>query len=576
MCVNAIVVLLLSWFVLFWLFAGLGLLVRMVAGRRVVSSSDLFISFWCGWGSALAVLQIWHLFLAVRSIVWVGLAVGSLVGLLAHRLEFMQWFRAIWSPEKRRATIAKSVVFLLVAALVADFAIGTIAYDTGLYHVNTVGWETAYPIVPGLANLHARLGFNSSSLLYFAMLESGPWNGISQHVGIGLLAVSLLGAGMLALHRFWAKGQLADAFLAVALVPALIAAGEDSSGMSTDYPAFALAIVLGYLLLRVWESRPEQRREAHHFLVVMVFLAAVAVSVKLSVGVYAGLVIVLAYRRFRNTGPLPIRRKWPAVRVFVIAFVVLGPWLTRGFMLSGYPAFPVALGGLGLDWQVPRALAMAEQETTVQWARWVGSIPDQPGSGLAWLGPWIRYTVPRMHAFMIPLGLAMVGLTWLFQARRHAEKKSRSEMIAVFALTLPILFWFLTVPTLRFVQGPIWSLGGISLVLGAGALRDPGWERNRRRYLLWIINVLVLGSLAVTIGYINPPEANSVFPAFPVADLVPVQTKSGLTIYTLPDLDREDRIFGDELLSTPSFNPNLRLRRDGELSSGFTVQAPSP
>lgn len=572
---NAIVVLLLSWFLLFWFFAGLGLLVRMGTGRRMVCSSDLFISFWCGWGSAVVVLQIWHLFLPVRSTVWAGLVAGSLVGLLAHRGEFVQWLRVIWSREKRRATIGYSVAFLLVATLVADFAIGTVAYDAGLYHLNTVGWQTAYPIVPGLANLHARLGFNSSSLLYFAMLESGPWNGISQHVGIGLLAGSMLGAGILALSRFRATGQMADAFLALALVPALVAAGEDSSGMSTDFPAFALAIVLGYLLLRLWEPGPEQRREARHLLLVTVFLAAVAVSVKLSVGVYAGVVVVVAYLRYRKAGSLT-HWKWHAFWVFLLAFIVLGPWLARGFILSGYPAFPVAFGGLGLDWEVPRAVAAAEQSTTVQWARWAGSIPDQPGSGLAWLGPWIRYTLPRVHAFMLPLSLALVGLIWLLRAQRNTGKNLRPEILTVYALALPILFWFLTVPTLRFVQGQIWSLGGISFVLGAGVLRDSGWERDRKRHVRWVINVLALGSLAVTIGYINPPEANRTFPALPTVDLLPMQTESGLTIYTLPDLDQEDRVFGEELLSTPSFNPNLRLRRDGDLSSGFTSPAPPP
>ena len=38
-------------------------------------------------------------------------------------------------------------------------------YDAGLYHIAAIKWTKLYFIVPGLANLHMRLGFSSTITL---------------------------------------------------------------------------------------------------------------------------------------------------------------------------------------------------------------------------------------------------------------------------------------------------------------------------------------------------------------------------------------------------------------------------
>src|SRR4029079_17401394 len=47
-------------------------------------------------------------------------------------------------------------------------------HDFGNYHLATIRWLTAQPIVPGLGNLHFRLGFNQSYFLYPAQLIAKP------------------------------------------------------------------------------------------------------------------------------------------------------------------------------------------------------------------------------------------------------------------------------------------------------------------------------------------------------------------------------------------------------------------
>ncbi|OCC28674.1 putative membrane protein [Leptospira interrogans serovar Canicola] len=43
------------------------------------------------------------------------------------------------------------------------------AYDSGLYHIQSIKWIQEYSVVPGLANLHGRFGFNPNIFTIFAL-----------------------------------------------------------------------------------------------------------------------------------------------------------------------------------------------------------------------------------------------------------------------------------------------------------------------------------------------------------------------------------------------------------------------
>ena len=64
-------------------------------------------------------------------------------------------------------------------------------YDTGLYHLQAVQWSTHYPAVPGLANLHYRLGYNNSVHL-FAAYTDAFWEGVAAHIANGFLLLVVL------------------------------------------------------------------------------------------------------------------------------------------------------------------------------------------------------------------------------------------------------------------------------------------------------------------------------------------------------------------------------------------------
>ena len=76
-------------------------------------------------------------------------------------------------------------VWLLYAGLTLLFAYGSsrgyMHYDTGLYHAQAIRWIEEYGVVPGLANLHSRFGYNSASFALSAFF-SETWL-IGQQIG---------------------------------------------------------------------------------------------------------------------------------------------------------------------------------------------------------------------------------------------------------------------------------------------------------------------------------------------------------------------------------------------------------
>ena len=64
--------------------------------------------------------------------------------------------------------------------------------DTGIYQAQTVRWVKQFGVVPGLANLQARLAYNSTVHVFASFVDQGPFDGRSFHVVNALIGVVFL------------------------------------------------------------------------------------------------------------------------------------------------------------------------------------------------------------------------------------------------------------------------------------------------------------------------------------------------------------------------------------------------
>src|SRR5688572_9579424 len=180
---------LVTWTLLLAIAAGIGLIFRRLFGLRRLDAQAFLTSFWFGISLIILLLQLWHFLFPIK---WqafgVLLAVG-IGGLLGSATEIWKWLdRTNW-----RKNYGLFLVLALLGLWLANRAMGPCtAYDSGMYHAPTINWVQTCLVVPGLGNLHGRLAFNGSSLLYAALVVVGPWSGRSNHLVNGLFLFGLL------------------------------------------------------------------------------------------------------------------------------------------------------------------------------------------------------------------------------------------------------------------------------------------------------------------------------------------------------------------------------------------------
>jgi len=559
------------------LLGGCGLLVRRACGLPVRSTSDLLLAPWVGWCLAVLILQIWHLAFPVDRRVLLVIAATGLAGLLLNAGEIAR--RAAGWPWRSRW------MALLIAAAAVWVANQTTTQpkhpDSPLYHIVSVRWATDYAIVPGLGNLRNILGYNSSFFLYAAMLDNGPFQGKFHHLAGGLLLFLLLARILHGASRLLAgdRARAWHVFDALFLVPVILyVMGDYGSSPSPDVAVFALGVAAASELLRQYveaEGREEgglsgaggRDREACYAVFVLSLLATVGITVKVSFAAFAltlGALALFARLKTHARGPLLDGRT--AAWIAGGGILLLGTWMVRGIITSGYPAYPSTFLGWPVEWRVSAEMARRNAESVCAWARMPGVPPEQVLGNWRWVWLWANRMLRNGYTVVLPLTLAAVLAPVLHATGREQTGARRSALPWLF-LVLPIAglaFWFLTAPEPRFAGAAFWILanGAVALALRSG-------DALRPRMAVACMTVTLFFSNVDVVQFVKPwnkdmgPVKQGVVEA--------MTTRSGLTVF-VPLVDGQ--CWDAPLPCTTSrqqLDPDLRLRVPGDLSRGFVV-----
>jgi len=580
--IGAMLTVVLWWFLLGVLFTGAGLLLRGALGLRSRTTPALFLSFWLGWGGALLFLQIYHCFWQVDLIALAVVGAAGILGLVLGRKELLEWPRSA-EPGGRRARFVAAACWALGVLLLANHAIGPIRnYDTALYHLQIVRWQTFSPVVTGLGNLYGRLAFNNSSLLYMAMLESGPWHGRAQHLGNGLLLVVLGGqaaASLAQLCRFAQPPRAHDLFVAAVTPRLLQGAFTEVSGFSTDLPAFALGIVVVALLLRLCLDDPAVSGDVSGDAFAVCVLAAIGVTVKLSFVALGTTAFVAAlwcgFGRGGAAGPAPRRL---LIAAPVLALLAVIPWMIRNVILSGYILYPQTFGAAPVDWRVPKASADVMRNWICCWARKPWAHWTETREGWDWVLPWAWRVSASLWDVKLPLALlCFAAVLVLFSERRRRCAASgpglpRPAWLLLIPGGASVACWFLTAPELRLGVLSIWCFTATALALSVCQLgRLAHAPRACSALVLAPAAAGVLLALATMPPLVTRPGADEGFYPVRTVPLAKFATQSGLIV--LVPKDSSDPCGWDAPLPfTPHPHPRLAQRKPGDLSSGFRIE----
>jgi hypothetical protein len=465
---------LLTWVILACAFCAIGVWgLRRLTGLEP-GWRNACLAVWTGFALLMAGLLLWHFFLPVNH-----LALELfLVSAAAAALWEWRWFAATW----REGASLKLVLAIGAFALwTANHALAPGGVDDYNYEFQAIRWFHDYPIVPGLANLHGRIGFNNSHHLFAAMLSSGPWSGSVNHIFNGLFVVlsfALL-AGAL---RDLALGRHSPAALLGALLIAPCAGlvlfgifGPMISTLKADVFLCAASAVLAVLFIEFADQTTPPERQLPMG-VTALLLAAVLFSVKITAVVFSGvLAAAIVIRLVATLGWKHRATLAPAL----IAAVITGSVLLRGVILSGYPLYPSTVLPADVDWRVPVAQANAELAFITSWGQLRPTYDPVAASGWTWIPVWLRSTI-RTDRFgmVLPLMLASLCLPMLLVRARAKPRPSVSNWawaILAAACVLSLLVWFVQAPAVRFALMYFWILFAVVFTVAVRRLdRLPG------------------------------------------------------------------------------------------------------
>lgn len=561
------------WTLAFLGLMGVGSLVGRLLGARTWNSAGLFTNFWIGWAALVGLLQLWNLWLPITGVALVVVVAIGLVGL------------ALWAreqfPRLRRigpAHLGLAIVWLLLAGVSALQASGPLTEgDSGDYHLGSVAWAKAYPVVRGLGNLFPRLAFNQSFFLYAALLDIGPFLQNSYQLANGLLEFVLVGQCLWALwHLLRDREQvyLTDLFFTLMLGPVLLQITDERfRSLAPDPAMFFLGVALFGAVMHFLFERKNSGETAEVEVLRILLMGTVGIACKLSFigfAAAASLVVLGVYWKEKLANAMNRAIFLVAECAPVVALVIV-PWVVRGALLSGYPAFPSTFGALAVEWRVPATLAREEFD----WIQLRARNPNLPANQVVpnrhWLGAWIKslpnsVVKPFEIAACIALFMAL-GLAW-----SRIRGTSGKALLLLIIPIVSLVVWFFLAPSPRFAGASFWILL-VAMILVAGVYL---FDLTSPAHKLATIGLCLVFFIWVSpfTSYQPPSRAKDLLvptKSVSVPSYQTVELDSGLKVNVA---SAADGCWDIPLPCTSEFRPTLELLQPGRISGGFKLAAP--
>ncbi len=489
-----------TWLIVAAILAGSGHLARRSLLCLMPASHPLGLSradLWIGLAALVAYLQLWSLVFRIGPWTWLAPAVAGVAGLALG-------IKPLRSASLRPSAIGAVAAVGAAALWLANQSFGVPGlYDLGLYHLNIIEYAERYPAIPGLANLSIRLGASDPHLLLAAFLDQGPWAGAGFQLVSGLLEVMLL-ADVASRFAFRHRGPdltfsnrlgvlvAAGSALAIATSPQhwLAAPNLDTGALIT--------VCVGMLYLA---ETVERGFDAGIAIAAAAVLALNAATRPLywPCAIYAIVLVVVLARRRGSAGYF----RAAAVAGSLPAAIAAG-WMARQAILSGYLFFPLALGGLPVDWRVPQSIIHAQNRGDASFARVQQGGVDSVVILNSWHWLTAAWLPARKHDLNVVLPLTLLACIVPFLAHLAPDASRHKRTDPLLAVLAPVLVtlgaWFLLIPDPRFALALFWL---VPCALAAWAL-PPIWTHGSHypRVLSMVMLAIAGTAGGVTLAWI--------------------------------------------------------------------------
>lgn len=458
--------------------------------------SELSSVLYAGLGVATVYAGFYSLFAGVGLGANIGMLLFCAVTVVAGRKELLLYVRKL----KPQITVRK-MLFLCILLLVFSYGTsrGYLHFDSGLYHAQAIRWIEEYGVVPGLANLHCRLAYNSSAFVLTALYSMSFLLGQSLHTVAGFMAMVLAAKAFTVVGFFKRKKVGVSDFVKVAILFYLSMIYTEMMSPASDY--FAM-LFLFYIILKWVELEEKKELEITPYGMLCVLLA-VTVTIKLSAAIVLLLVIKPAVYLLRE------KRYGQIAGYIMLGLVAVAPYLLRNIILSGWLVYPFpAIDLFSFDWKIPKGEAQYDAEEIKVYAKGMTDVLLKNTPMKVWLPDWFRELKGLEKIWVLgSLGSVLAGGIFAVCQVVRKKKEDYGFLFLEMVLIAGYLFWQLGTPLVRY--GYIYILAFPFFTVGLYFV----WlfEKKKKSYLLFGLGLLVFfvykgKNLVMDIGYYSEKE----------------------------------------------------------------------
>jgi len=338
------------------------------------------------------------------------------------------------------------LLFLFVLSSLYFFTWQQDVYDSAFYHMQNIRWNEKYAVVPGLANLDDRFGFNSNYFLLSAIFTFRFLLGEAIYP-LQPLIVTLLGCWVL-YELISSRYEMKRVILLLSYILLFWVSIYFLGNTSTDIlPNFIIFYVIARIVIY-----PDILKENRLLLFILpVFL----ITCKISIFPVGFISLYLLYYL--------IKEKKYKIVVFlgIISLAILIPWLIRNVIVSGYLVFPFyQIDLFSFDWKVPQEVAIKEKEYI---------------SGIGYYFFRIALRYPHMSqrdplainiltdVIYLLVVVCLVFMTCYLIRTRRTVKPCLCLIYQIFIFTIAI--WAIGGPDIRFVSGLLCAVICVGCIL---------------------------------------------------------------------------------------------------------------
>lgn len=469
----------------FWGF-GVRIFVKRCLGYEIKEGISILFA---GLGAVTVYAGIYSLFAPVS----VGANIGMLLVCLAVFFLGKEDFNAYLKAKRQKATKGK---LILVVAMILLFSYGAsrgyMHVDSGLYHAQAIRWIEEFGVVPGLANLHCRLAYNSSAFVLTALYSMRFLGGQSLHTVAGFMAFILAVKGLEVCKVFSRKKVLVSDFVKVALLFYISIIYTEMVSPASDY--FAM-LFLFYIIVTWIELEEKQEKNITPYGMLCVLLA-VNVTIKLSSAIMLLLVLKPAYALLKE-------KQYKQIGLYLgMGILAVFPYLARNVILSGWLVYPFpALDLFSFDWKIPAGEARYDAEEIKVYAKGMTDVLLKDTPINQWLPAWFAGLKGLEKVWVLSScssiigGILMTAWGWI-----KKEREKFGFLFLQWVMIVGYLTWQIGTPLVRY--GYIYILAFPFFTIGLWFVLLVG--RKKTGYLLFA------AALVIFFGYKGSNLAESI------------------------------------------------------------------